>query len=135
MMPTGSTRALLLGALVALVAAGCGDDAADRLGVGAECAIADDCYQDEQDQIEQQCLTQFKGGYCGVINCVDDADCPGASGCVTHDDGVNYCFRVCVDKIDCNRNRSVDNESNCSSSVDFVEGAQGRKACVPPSSG
>jgi hypothetical protein len=123
---------LLLGALVALVAAGCGDDAADRLGVGAECTIDDDCYQGD---IEQQCLTQFKGGYCGVLNCVNDADCPGSSGCVAHDDGVNYCFRVCIDKAECNRNRSVDNEANCSSSVSFVEGAQGRKACVPPSSG
>jgi len=113
------------------LAASCGGDDADDLGVGAECTSADEC-DEETDQI---CLTNFAGGYCGIQACVDDADCPDSSGCVTHDDGTNYCFRVCQDKAECNANRSVDNESNCSSSVTFVEGAQGRKACVPPSSG
>ena len=53
---------------------------------------------------------------------------------IQHDDGMNYCFRTCVDKPDCNENRDAENESNCSSSVTFVDGANGRKACVPPSS-
>lgn len=117
--------------LVAL-GGGCGDDTeADRFGVGAECTSTDECNQ----ETNQECLTAFAGGYCGIQDCVDDLDCPDASGCVAHTDGINYCFRICVDKLECNRNRSVDVESNCSSNVDFVEGAQGRKACVPPSSG
>jgi len=47
---------------------------------------------------------------------------------------VNYCFRICVDKAECNLNRDVDVEANCSSSVDFVDGKKGAKACIPPSS-
>ncbi len=112
-------------------AASCGDDGteADLLGVGAECTSTDECDAETM----QECLPQFAGGYCGIEGCTADADCPEASACVAHDDGVNYCFRICEDKPDCNANRSVDNEANCSSSVVFVEDAQGRKACVPPS--
>ena len=55
--------------------------------------------------------------------------------CVTHDDGVNYCFRDCVDKPDCNRNRSLENEANCVGSITFVDPRNDRKACEPPSSG
>ncbi|MBT8468891.1 MAG: hypothetical protein KJN97_09095 [Deltaproteobacteria bacterium] len=57
---------------------------------------------------------------------------------MTHDDGTgaeNYCFRVCQDKPECNRNRTAENESNCSANVVFVDGPGDRKACVPPSSG
>lgn len=111
------------------VAHGCGGDdgsEADRLGVGALCTKNEDCLTG------QQCLT-FKGGYCGVANCTGDAGCPAGSACVRHDDGKNYCFRTCTDKIECNRNRTPELESNCSSRITFVEGAQNRKACVPPS--
>jgi hypothetical protein len=114
-------------AALALSAVACGSDA-DDLGVGAQCAVTDDCNQDDG---AQTCLP-FKGGYCGLMGCTVDADCPEASACITHDN-VNYCFRICVDKPDCNANRSVENEANCSSSAEFVEGANGRKACVPPS--
>ncbi len=108
---------------------GCGENA-DSLGVGAECTVADDCRQDE---VAQDCLTQFKGGYCGIVDCASDEDCPRDAGCIAHEDGSNYCFRVCIDKAECNENRGVDNEANCSSNVTFVDGAMGRKACVPPS--
>lgn len=84
----------------------------------------------------QTCLTQFKGGYCGEMGCTADADCVSDSACIRHTDGVNYCFRICVDKAQCNANRDPENESNCSSSVDFVEGASPvavSSACVPPS--
>ncbi len=111
-------------------AAGCGGSDADQLGVGAECTSSDECTE-----ADQECLLQFTGGYCGISDCVDDLDCPEDAACIAHDDGTNYCFRTCVDKIDCNANRSVENESNCSSNVDFVDGADGRRACVPPSSG
>lgn len=106
----------------------CGSDA-DDLGIGAQCAGNDECDADT----DQVCLTNFSGGYCGLAGCTADADCPEDSACITHDDAVNYCFRTCSDKPDCNANRDADNEANCSSSAVFVEGANGRKACVPPS--
>jgi hypothetical protein len=122
-----------------LLAIGCGDDdggsAADRIGVGAECESNEDCPQSERDGgISQECLTQFKGGYCGLENCADHEDCPQGSGCVTHDDGNNYCFRLCGDKPECNLHRSLENEANCSSSIDYADADLG-KACVPPSGG
>ena len=116
-------------ALLLALAFACGSEA-DELGVGSECATTDDSSEDDQ-----ACLLQFAGGYCGIVDCNEDLDCPEDAACVTHDDNSNYCFRTCVDKSECNANRSVENESNCSSSVTFVDGADGRKACVPPSSG
>lgn len=122
-------RSVFIAAVTLALFAGCSDGTeADRLGVGAECSSGE-C----DEELELVCLPQFKGGYCGLEDCVDDLDCPEASACIAHTDGTNYCFRICLDKIECNRNRTVDNESNCSSNVDFVDGADGRKACVPPS--
>lgn len=126
-------RVALLGLGMAALLAACGDDdgdgstEADKRGVGAACAKTEDCT--EQGQI---CLP-FKGGYCGIADCTGDVDCPSGSRCVTHDDGKNYCFRVCLDKSECNRNRPVDFESNCSSNITFVDSGKGEKACVPPS--
>ena len=123
---------LVLALVVSSVAglAACGDEPieADRLGVGASCAADSDCSEPDQ-----RCLTQFKGGYCGVAGCAGDGDCPEAASCVTHDDGSNYCFRVCEEKPECNAHRLSDEESNCASSVTFVDEGTGRKACVPPS--
>jgi hypothetical protein len=116
-------RKLML-ALVILV--GCGEDDADDFGVGAQCAVVEDCAED------QTCLP-FKGGYCGIVGCAGDLECPIDSACIAHDDGVNYCFRVCADKIDCNANRDLENEANCSGNATFVDPSEGRKACVPPS--
>ena len=107
---------------------GCGSSA-DALGVGAQCAKTADC----QTSLDEVCLSQFKGGYCGLEGCAHDTDCPADSACIAHTDGNSYCFRTCVDKTDCNANRDVANESNCSSSATFVDGANGRKACIPPS--
>ncbi len=127
----------LLAVLAIAVAAATGivacSDNADDLGVGAECTAAGDCQS--SDSFTQECLTEFKGGYCGLTDCATDDDCPPLSACIDHGGGTTYCFRTCVDKVDCNANRTVDNESNCSSNVTFTDGAQGRKACVPPSSG
>ena len=111
---------------VVFALATCNDDA-DDVGVGAQCAGTDECPED------LACLA-FKGGYCGLENCTADADCPELSACVAHTDGKNYCFRICTDKPECNANRDIENEANCSSSVEFVEQNQGSKACVPPSS-
>jgi hypothetical protein len=70
------------------------------------------------------------------MGCTLDTDCPAGAACVMHDDGVNYCFRLCADKPECNRHRSLDNEANCSSSITFIDPARTEgKACVPPSSG
>ena len=119
---------------------GCGDSAetaADRIGVGAQCDAAAEC-ESADENITLACLTQFTGGYCGLEGCEGDADCPEGSACVTHDDGggaANYCFRVCVNKLVCNRNRDEANWSNCSANITFVDEPQDRKACVPPSSG
>ncbi len=122
------------------LATGChnGDDGpsdADELGVGAQCGANEPCNPDDADTDgapDQECLPQFKGGYCGLADCTADDDCPLGAACVAHDDGNNYCFRVCRDKSECNVNRDADNESNCSSSISFVDGGGG-KACVPPS--
>lgn len=119
---------LVMGLVV--VGGACSDDEveADKVGVAAACSVNEDCLQEGQ-----VCLEQFKGGYCGVEGCSSSADCPDGSLCVAHEDGVNYCFRACVDKVDCNRNRPADAEANCSSSVEFASGDKEGKACVPPS--
>src|SRR5690606_35740809 len=98
----GDSMLRLALAALALSAVACGSDA-DDLGVGAECTTNDDCNQEDG---AQTCLA-FSGGYCGLMGCTADADCPEASACVAHTDGVNYCFRLCADKPDCNANRSV----------------------------
>jgi len=119
---------LALVAVTAMVFAFACGDSADDLGVGAQCTSNDQC-----DSSTHQVCLQFKGGYCGLMGCTHDSDCPSDSACIMHTDGVNYCFRTCVDKVDCNANRDPINESNCSSNVTFVDPVNGRKACVPPS--
>jgi len=125
---------------------GCGGDSgeteADRIGVGAECTESAECESPDED-VMLQCLTQFTGGYCGLQGCEGAADCsegtccPEGSACVTADDDNNYCYRLCQDKVDCNRNRSPENEANCvgSGTINFVDGQTDQKACEPPSSG
>jgi hypothetical protein len=122
----------ILCAFIVMAVAGCGGSKSEaiRRGVGSACAMNSDCTE-----TGQVCLAEFKGGYCGVAACTRDSDCPGGSACVTADNGSNYCFLICVEKPDCNPNRTVDDESNCTSSLTFVEGTMGRKVCNPPSSG
>ena len=118
-------RALVI---MCFVLGGC-DDSAIKLGVGSECTKDSECKEG------QHCLTDFKGGYCGIANCMHDTNCPAGSACVTADNGTNYCFLVCADKPECNVHRTADNESSCVSSLTFVDGTMGRKTCRPPSSG
>ena len=117
--------------LIQLAVVGCGDDnngsEAQKRGVGAACNADLPCTEPGQ-----TCL-DFKGGYCGVPDCINDAGCPQGSACVAHDDGKNYCFLVCGDKAECNLTRPPEDAANCSSSVSFVEDTNARKACVPPS--
>ena len=130
-MPTPTARVMFLVLLAALSGAlvDCGDGGseAQRRGVGSACAVNADCTE-----TGQVCLT-FKGGYCGLADCQNNAGCPSGSACVAHTDGRNYCFLICTDKSQCNLHRSADVEANCSSNVTFVDGASNLKACVPPS--
>jgi hypothetical protein len=131
---------LVISATLLLLLTACGGDGneADRVGVGASCTSDGDCPTrvcgDGGACPPLVCLTQFTGGYCGFAGCVSHDDCPVGSACVIHDDGMNYCFRTCENKPECNVNRGPEEESNCSSSVDWVTDIAG-KACVPPSSG
>ena len=126
---------------VALGACSDGDEGvveADQMGVGAICVDDQACPDIEEQNADGEpitlvCLDQFKGGYCGLQGCTANADCPTGSACVAMDDGENYCFRQCVDKGECNENRPAEAESNCSSSVSYVESLTEGKACVPPS--
>jgi hypothetical protein len=123
--------ALALTACLLFCVSACGDDdsgsEADRRGVGSACADDSECTE-----AGQSCLG-FKGGYCGIADCQADDDCPAGSACVTHDDGKNYCFLVCTDKVQCNSHPPLELEANCSSNITFVDGSKARKACVPPS--
>ena len=119
--------AFTLGAAVsASSCGGGGGNEAIRHGVGAACSSNVDCTE-----AGQACLP-FKGGYCGVQDCVDDAHCPQGSACVKYTDGKQYCFLLCVDKPDCNFSRPPELEANCSSSIEFVSGAKTSKVCLPP---
>jgi hypothetical protein len=123
-----TVRGVLFGLFVGL---GCGSSQspANQLGVGADCTMSSQCTQPGQ-----VCLTEFKGGYCGVAGCLHDADCPGGSACVT-DNGTNYCFLICSQKTDCNLHRTAADESDCNSSLPFVDGDTNAKVCRPPDSG
>ena len=132
------TTLLALGLLLAACGDSGGGNHADALGVGAECVSNADCVQSDIDGgLSEECLPQFKGGYCGIEDCLTQEDCPPGAACVIHDDGHNYCFRLCADKAECNVHRSADNEANCSADVDYVDADKATlgKACVPPSSG
>lgn len=137
---------LPLALVVLAIGVGCGDDGdgngneADRLGVASICTDDMVCASVEARDggaVQLVCLTDFKGGYCGLPGCSSTADCPRGASCVLHTDSQTYCFRECVDKPECNRNRSPELEANCSSSFDFNDPADdsGQKACLPPSSG
>ena len=108
--------------------------------IASTCVVDEDCRSvtnPDGGTIQLRCLTQFTAGYCGLPDCVSSADCPLNSICVAHEDGNNYCFRVCDDKPECNTNRAPDVEANCSSSFDWATPSddRGEKACIPPSSG
>ena len=124
---------ILYALVVVAVLCSCGDGTSEAIkrGIGSECNTTDLLCS----EANQSCLTEFKGGYCGKAMCVHDTDCPAGSACVTADNQMNYCFLICVDKPDCNVRRSLENESNCTSSLAFVDGTNGRKVCNPPSSG
>jgi hypothetical protein len=118
-----------LGAAVSATSCGGGGGAGNeaiRHGVGAACSSNVDCTE-----AGQTCLP-FKGGYCGVQDCVDDAHCPQGAACVKYTDGKQYCFLLCIEKPDCNFSRPPELEANCSSSIEFVSGAKTSKVCLPP---
>lgn len=127
-------RPLTVAGLLTVCTTACGNDPppyygtqADLIGVGAACKSDADCFHTEAGV--QNCLTEFKGGYCGLKGCTKSTECPAGSGCANYN-GASYCFRECAEKTDCNLNRTPDIESNCSSNVDFVD--KSGKVCVPP---
>ena len=129
---------LVMASVLCLTASCGGDDPssrpppgseADYHGVGASCDTNDDC-----EEKGQECIKDFAGGYCGVKDCKHNGDCPDGSSCVKLN-AKTYCFLNCVEKVDCNRNRPTELESNCSANVELVDGKKGVKSCVPPSSG
>jgi hypothetical protein len=99
--------------------------------VGAACASDTDCTEEGQ-----RCLTEFRGGLCGIADCTSSAQCPGGSVCVADPDfSRNYCLLACVDKPECNVHRAVDVEANCTSTLnqlDPPDGGNGPKVCRPP---
>jgi hypothetical protein len=130
---------VLLVGFSALAGAGCGDDDADgsgnaavRRGVGAACDDDSDCKNDTV------CLTEFKGGMCGIADCTASSQCPNGSVCVADPDFArNFCLLVCDAKSDCNVHRPVADEANCSSTLNEIESADGGagndpKVCRPP---
>src|SRR3954454_24517515 len=123
---------ILCAFVVCAAAWGCGGNSSEaiRRGVGAECNATLTCTESNQ-----SCLAEFKGGYCGVSACLHDTNCPQGSACVTDDGRTNYCFLICGDKPECNVNRTVENESSCTSSLTFIDGTMSRKVCRPPLSG
>lgn len=140
-MPRRRSGRLGLSLLTSLLALACrvDDDAleVDRLEVGASCQDDRHCTDragDAADGYDLRCFTSFAGGHCGISRCSGD-DCPAGSGCVPHDDGQNYCFRLCDEDSECNQYRNADvAPARCSSSVSFLdsEDRSDRSACVPP---
>ncbi|NMB73665.1 MAG: hypothetical protein GYA21_00890 [Myxococcales bacterium] len=128
------TTFALLSPLLLASMLGCGSKDANDLKVGAQCTSLQDCGVEPKDgEVPPlECLATFKGGYCGKTGCAHSSECPEKSACANLD-GTFYCFLVCTDKPDCNQNRSVDNEANCSSSIKTVENTE-QKLCIPPSS-
>lgn len=123
----------LIAACSLILCAACGDDDAVARGVGAACATDEDCTEEGQ-----RCLAQFKGGMCGIAGCTASSMCPAGSVCVDDPDlGESFCLLTCVDKPDCNVHRSVDDEANCSSTLNAVDegldgGVADTKVCRPP---
>ena len=116
--------------LAATAAPSCGGgNESDRVGIAAECTKDEDC--PKVSDLQLTCLTVFRGGYCGLRGCTQDADCPLGAACVL-EAGASYCFRECIEKPECNYQRSPENEANCVSSATHL-GISTSKVCVPPS--
>ncbi|MBW1809222.1 MAG: hypothetical protein JRJ19_10040 [Deltaproteobacteria bacterium] len=120
---------VLSGVMAVLVNCGSSNEA-NQQKIGAECTKLEDCDDDNPETEALECILDFKGGYCGRKDCVASTDCPEGSLCADYEAGL-YCFLVCTDKVQCNQNRTLDNESNCSSNIDPVEGGED-KLCIPP---
>ncbi len=127
------TPTLIAGLLSVALFAGCGGKNANDQLIGGECLSAEDCDDGDDDTPPLDCLAEFKGGTCGRRDCAADEDCPKGSICVDLE-GTTYCFLVCTQKSQCNENRTLENEANCSSNVDPVGGGTD-KVCVPPAAG
>ncbi|HTM46929.1 MAG TPA: hypothetical protein VL137_18360 [Polyangiaceae bacterium] len=123
---------LIIGCVLLACSSGGGGNAAVQRGVGAACSTNADC-----PEMGQRCLTNFKGGMCGIADCTHSSQCPTGSVCVADPDfSRNFCLLVCSDKPDCNINRPVTYESNCTSTlnaIDHTDAGADPKVCRPPS--
>ena len=87
-------------ALATLAVSACDDDAGnDRIGnsgdvVGGPCRTNDTCAEGSE------CIVggDFPGGMC-TLACSSDADCPGATRCISNEGGI--CMLPCESKADC----------------------------------
>lgn len=140
-MPSLASPRLVVSLLASVLALACSADdersEVDRLELGASCQVDQHCAAragDAADGYDLRCFGSFADGHCGLSRCSGE-DCPDGSACISHDDGQNYCFRLCDEDSECNLHRSSDAaEARCSSSVSFL-GATDRSdqsACVPP---
>jgi hypothetical protein len=127
------SRSIVAMVLVCAATAGCGDDdSAVERGVGAACSEDADCTEPGQ-----ACLTQFKGGMCGIEDCSASSECPAGSVCVDDPDlSQTFCLLTCVEKVDCNVHRPAADEANCSSTLNQLDppdgGGSDPKVCRPP---
>lgn len=87
-------------ALLTLLTSACGNDSGeDGIGnagdvVGGPCQTTDACAEGSE------CIVggDFPGGMCTVA-CSSDADCPGATRCISNEGGI--CMLPCETKADC----------------------------------
>ena len=125
------TMAVICPLVIAVLTLGCGDGGteAQRRGVGAACDDTHECTE-----TGQACLTQFKGGYCGVAKLHDGRDL-SAGLRVRHARRRDELLLPGLQREGgLNRSRAVDVEANCSSTAVLVEDPKDRKVCSPPSS-
>lgn len=91
-------------------------------GLGAACGEDADCGGGDL-----VCIGGIDGGYCGVLDCAGNADCPADSSCVEREGG-NYCAKNCAAESDCTLCRPGDEPVACTGDVTFVEA--GNTVCV-----
>ncbi|HEX2879439.1 MAG TPA: hypothetical protein VHO25_07870 [Polyangiaceae bacterium] len=93
-------------------------------GVGADCSSDTDCNGLE-------CISDFRGGYCGRRDCTSNDDCPGDTSCVVAADGHNYCLKNCGADSDCSFCRHDGVFASCSTDVDFIDAGMSTAVCLP----
>jgi hypothetical protein len=94
-------------------------------GIGADCGDANDCSSD------LECLSAFRGGYCGLSGCLVNDDCPDDALCVVASNGENHCYKPCSTASDCSFCRRDGLLGACTADVSFAEDGTTGSVCVP----